>query len=110
MLFSFLLIIAATTSGHASPEGLSSGIRDIGIAVAIGVVIGLPAAYLTGRLKKGEPIQSEALGVVFLCAGTALWLDVSFLLAGIAAGATVVNVARHHARPFHVQWNLFPHR
>ena len=108
MLFSFLLIAAATTSGYASPEGLSSGVRDIGIAVSIGVVIGLPAAYLTGRLKTGEPIQSEALGVVFLCAGTALWLDVSFLLAGIAAGATVVNVARHHARPFHeiehVEW------
>jgi Kef-type K+ transport system membrane component KefB len=108
MLFSFLLIAAATTSGHASPEGLYSGLCDIGIAVAIGVVIGLPAAYLTGRLKDGEPIQSEALGVVFLCAGTALWLDVSFLLAGIAAGATVVNVARHHARPFHeiehVEW------
>ena len=99
MLFSFLLIAAATTSGNASPEGLYSGVRDIGIAVAIGVIIGLPAAYLTGRLKKGEPIQSEALGVVFLCAGTALWLDVSFLLAGIAAGATVVNFARHHARP-----------
>lgn len=108
MLFSFLLIAAATTSGNASPEGLYSGVRDIGIAVAIGVIIGLPAAYLTGRLKKGEPIQSEALGVVFLCAGTALWLDVSFLLAGIAAGATVVNFARHHARPFHeiehVEW------
>jgi len=108
MLFSFLLIAATATSGQVSPEVLYFGLRDIGSAVAIGVVIGLPAAYLTGRLKDGEPIQSEALGVVFLCAGTALWLDVSFLLAGIAAGATVVNVARHHARSFHeiehVEW------
>lgn len=108
MLFSFLLIAATATSGQVSPEVLYFGLRDIGSAVAIGVIIGLPAALLTGRLKDGEPIQSEALGVVFLCAGTALWLDVSFLLAGIAAGATVVNVARHHARPFHeiehVEW------
>ncbi|MGI9511798.1 MAG: cation:proton antiporter, partial [Anderseniella sp.] len=108
MLFSFLLIAAAANSGLASLELMHAGFRDIALAVAIGVGIGLPAAHLTGRLKDGEPIQSEALGVVFLCAGTALWLDVSFLLAGIAAGATVVNVAQHHARPFHeiehVEW------
>ena len=108
MLFSFLLIAAAANSGVANLELIYAGLRDIAVAVTIGVGIGLPAAYLTGRLKDGEPIQSEALGVVFLCAGTALWLDVSFLLAGIVAGATVVNVARHHARPFHeiehVEW------
>ena len=108
MLFSFLLVAAAGTSGQVTPEVWYGGLRDIGVAVAVGVGIGLPAAHLTGRLKDGEPIQSEALGVVFLCAGTALWLEVSFLLAGIAAGATVVNVARHHARPFHeiehVEW------
>lgn len=108
MLFSVLLIAAAANPGFGSLELLYAGLRDIAVAVTIGVGIGLPAAYLTGRLKDGEPIQSEALGVVFLCAGIALWLDVSFLLAGIAAGATVVNVARHHARPFHeiehVEW------
>ena len=98
MLFSFLLIVAAANSGPVNLELWFVGLRDIGVAIAIGVVIGLPAAHLTGRLKEGEPIQSEALGVVFLCAGTALWLDVSFLLTGIAAGATVVNLARHHAR------------
>ena len=71
MLFSLLLIAAAANSGQADQELFYVGLRDIGIAIAVGVVIGLPAAYLTGRLKKGEPIQSEALGVVFLCAGTA---------------------------------------
>jgi Kef-type K+ transport system membrane component KefB len=45
---------------------------------------------------------------VFLCAGLALWLEVSFLLAGMTAGMIVANLAAHHNRPFHeiehVEW------
>ncbi len=77
-------------------------------ALLLGLFIGIPAAYLTGRLKKGEPQQTEALGVVFLTAGLALWLDVSFLLAGMTAGMVIANFARHHGRAFHqiehLQW------
>ena len=44
----------------------------------------------------------------FLTAGLALWLDLSFLLSGIACGAMVVNTGRHHNRPFHevehIEW------
>ncbi len=45
---------------------------------------------------------------MFLTAGLAIWLDLSFLLAGIACGAMVVNTGRHHTRPFyeieHIEW------
>lgn len=74
----------------------------------IGLAVGLPAAFLTGRLDPGEPMQAEALGVVFLCAGLAIWMEVSFLLAGMTAGALVANLAKHHTRPFHeiehIEW------
>ena len=53
-------------------------------------------------------MQSEAIGVVFICAGLAIWLNVSFLLAAMVAGFIIVNFARHHRRPFHeiehVEW------
>jgi Kef-type K+ transport system membrane component KefB len=59
-------------------------------------------------LTKGEPLQTEALGIVFLCAGLALWLEVSFLIAGMTTGAIIVNFARHHSHAFHeikhIQW------
>jgi Kef-type K+ transport system membrane component KefB len=59
-------------------------------------------------LAKGEPLQTEVLGVVFLCAGLSLWLDVSFLISGMTAGAVIVNFAQHHSREFHeiehIQW------
>jgi Kef-type K+ transport system membrane component KefB len=69
-------------------------------AAGLGLVLGVPAAALTGRLKPGLPTQEEAYGVVLLCAGLCLWLEVSFLLAAIVLGATITNRGRHHERAF----------
>jgi Kef-type K+ transport system membrane component KefB len=82
--------------------------REIGVAVILGILIGLPAAYLTGRIKPGQPILIEALGIVFICGGLAIMLDVSFLIASIVMGAVIANLARHHEYPFHaiegIEW------
>ncbi|MDD3814206.1 MAG: cation:proton antiporter [Desulfocapsaceae bacterium] len=82
--------------------------KEIGGAVLLGVLIGLPAAYLTGRVKKGQPILTEALGMVFICGGLAIWLGVSFLIASMVMGTVIANVARHHDYPFHaiegIEW------
>lgn len=80
--------------------------KDILGAVAIGVIIGVPAAYLTGRIQSGRPMLFEALGIVFLCGGLALYFDVSFLLAAIVMGMVVVNLAEHHDYPFHEIENI----
>ena len=108
IFFSILLVAAKAYAGHGVAEALGHGAWELGGAVAVGAAVGLPAAFLTGRLREGEPMQSEALGVVFLCAGLALWLEVSFLLAGMVAGALVVNFAAHHNRAFHeiehIEW------
>lgn len=108
ILFSILLVIAKTIIGGDGISILFHGVREIGGALLVGLAVGLPAAFLTGRLREGEPVQTEALGVIFVCAGLAIWLNVSFLLAGIVAGAIVVNLAEHHKRAFHeiehVEW------
>lgn len=82
--------------------------REIGGAVMLGVFIGLPAAYLTGRIQQGQPILTEALGIVFVCGGLAIWLGVSFLIASMVMGAVIANVAKHHEYPFHaiegIEW------
>ena len=76
----------------------------------MGASIGLPLAWLTGRVRPGEPTLAEALGSVLLCTGLALALDVSYLLACVTLGAVVSNLARHHERPFHaieeIEWPL----
>lgn len=104
-LVAFSVVIALVSSGSGA---LVNASREIAGAILIGLLIGLPAALLTGRLQKGEPLQAEALGIVCICAGLALWFEVSFLLAGMTAGATIANLARHHKWAFHeienIQW------
>jgi Kef-type K+ transport system membrane component KefB len=108
ILFGVLLITAKAIMGDGGSNILTQSLWELGGAVAVGTAVGLPAAFLTGRLQPGEPIQAEAIGVVFLCAGLALWLEVSFLLSGMVAGALIVNLARHHKRTFHeierIEW------
>ncbi len=106
--FSLLLAWGQAILGQDPSHALQSGLLEIGGAVLVGLAVGLPAAYLTGRLEPGEPSQVEALGVVFLCGGLALAIHASFLLAAMIAGLLVANLARHHTRPFHeienVEW------
>jgi len=106
--FSLLLIAINLQAGDGAALVLQEGLRELGGTALLGVGLGVPAAYLTGRLRPGEPMQAEALGIVFLCAGLAIMLDLSFLLAGMIAGTTVANLARHHERAFHeierIEW------
>ncbi|MCK0097405.1 cation:proton antiporter [Yoonia sp. F2084L] len=106
--FSLVLVIVAQLQGHQDLVGLSHAAWEIGGAITLGLVIGGPAAMLTGRLRDGEPLQIEALSLVFLSAGLSLWLEVSFLITGIVVGAVIVNLATHHTKAFHeiehIQW------
>jgi Kef-type K+ transport system membrane component KefB len=109
ILFSVGMAIVASMNGLGEEvSSLLVATKEIGGAVILGVVIGLPAAYLTGRIKPGEPVLTEALGIVFVCGGLAIWLDVSFLIAAMVMGAVITNFARHHEYPFHaiegIEW------
>jgi len=98
IVFSFCLAFVHQSGEWVGP--VVSAFHDIGGAMLLGLFIGVPAAFLSGRLKPGEPLQIEALGIAFLTAGLALWLEVSFLIAGMTAGAIIANVARHHEYAF----------
>ncbi|MDP5349477.1 MAG: cation:proton antiporter [Paracoccaceae bacterium] len=107
--FSLALILAISLSGGGEQGNLlAEAGHEIFGAIGLGLAIGLPGAFLSGRISRGEPLQTEALALVFLTAGLSLWLGVSFLLAGMTVGAVIVNLARHHDRAFHeirhVQW------
>ncbi|MBW2004062.1 MAG: cation:proton antiporter [Deltaproteobacteria bacterium] len=109
IVFSFMLTAVHAFIGQSnSIAPLLNGAWELGGALLIGIVLGIPMAYLTGRIRPGEPTLVEALGVVFLCGGIAIWLKVSFLLASMVLGCVVANLARHHIRPFHaiegIEW------
>jgi Kef-type K+ transport system membrane component KefB len=104
-----LLLFGIGVAVVISIKGLDAGalpviiiMKEIGGAILLGVLLGLPAAYLTGRIRPGQPILTEALGIVFVCGGLAIMFDVSFLIASMTMGAVIANVAKHHEYPFHV--------
>lgn len=110
-IFSLLLAVVQALGGQGqdgAAEIMVSSVREIGGAILLGLALGLPMAYRTGRIRPGEPTQAEALGLVMLCAGLAVWADVSYILATMVLGAVVANVAKHHRRPFHaiegIEW------
>lgn len=103
LLFGFGVAIATATT---ETNAFMMVLREIGGGVVLGLLLGLPAAYLTGRLRQGQPILSEALGIVFVCGGLAIWLEVSFLIAAMVMGAVIANLAKHHEYPFHAIENI----
>lgn len=109
LLFSLLLALAnSLLGGGNSWTLLLAGGWEIAGAICLGLALGLPMAYLTGRLSPGTPTQAEALGMVLLCAGFSVATGVSFILSAMVMGAVVANLARHHEFPFHeiegIEW------
>ncbi len=109
LFFSFGITMIAflqQTSGFAAP--IMSAAWEIGGALLLGAAIGWPAAYLTGRIKPGRPMLTEALGLVFVCGGLAMWLEVSFLIASMMMATVIRSLAEHHEHAFHeienVEW------
>lgn len=102
ILFSLILGLAeAVSGGRFATTELLWGLWEIGGALLLGVALGFPMAWATGRLQPGEPAVLEAAGFVFLCGGLASLLDVSYLLACMMLGIVVANRAQHYTRPFH---------
>jgi Kef-type K+ transport system membrane component KefB len=108
-LIIFSVFLAGTTlltgTGNFA-DSLGFAVTDLGGSLFLGAALGIPAAYLTGRIRQGEPTLLEALGIVLLCGGLAQWLNVSYILSAIVTGAIVTNLAKHHTYPFHAISNI----
>lgn len=105
--FSVLLAVAGGLVGDGGPlTVLAQGGLELAGALALGLVLGLPTAFLTRHLRAGEPLEAEALGIVLICGGLALWLNVSFLLSVMVVGAVIVNLARENEEPFRLIENI----
>ena len=106
--FSLVLVLIEGLVGNGTGQVLTETLVEIAGSIALGLAIGLPAAVLTGRLSKGEPLRIEALGLVFITSGLSIWLGLSYLISGMTVGAVIVNLARHHTKAFHeiesIQW------
>ncbi|HJL19083.1 MAG TPA: cation:proton antiporter [Sandaracinaceae bacterium LLY-WYZ-13_1] len=102
ILFSVLLVAAHVGSGDGGAlEAVLHGAWEIAGAVLLGVGLGLPMAWLSGRVRGGHLTLVETLGFVLLAAGAAQLAGTSYLITSMVLGAVVANAARHHRRVFH---------
>ncbi len=102
VLFSVLFVIAQAVAGAgADTMQLLRGVWEVGGAVLLGAAIGLPMAWIAKRVRSGEPTLIEAAGFVFLAAGIATALEVSYLLTSMTVGSVLAWRAGDDARPFH---------
>lgn len=107
VLFAGGMAFATAFAGASGDEHfLLNALREVFGALLIGIVLGVPAAYLTGRVRPGQPVLTEAVGLVFLCGGIAIWAEASSLIAAMTLGAVIANLARHHEYPFHAIENV----
>lgn len=109
IVFSLSLVAAQMLLLGSFDSGLvMAGAWELGGAVLLGLALGVPMAFLSGRIRENQPILVEALGAVILCVGLALYLHVSYLLSCVVLGVVVTNLARHHEMPFHaiedIEW------
>jgi Kef-type K+ transport system membrane component KefB len=109
LIFVLMLTVAGIVSGEAAAgAGIVTSLVNIGSSVLLGVALGAPMAYLTGRIQRGEPMLAEALGFVLLGAGIAEWFGLLPILTAIVMGIMVASLASHHDRPFHaiegIEW------
>lgn len=101
LAFGFLFaIVEAIYLGAGVNSFLLNIFWELGGAILLGILLGIPMSWLSSRLHGGELTLVEALGMVLLCGGLAMWLQVSYLLSAVALGAMVANMSRHHERPF----------
>ena len=107
ILFSVgLAAMSSYVGATSSTDVVFSAIYQIGGAVLLGIVLGYPAAYLTGRIQAGQPTLVEALGLVLVCGGLSMLLDLPYLISVMVMGAMIANLASHHDYPFHEIENI----
>lgn len=109
LLFSLMMAAASAVNGDGSAAfNFVNGLHEIGGSLLLGALLGVPMAFLTGRIRPGEPTLAEAMGFVLICGGIATWLDLSPVLSAMVMGSAVASLASHHERPFHaiegVEW------
>lgn len=112
LLFSLLLVAATVLAGNGEAYlSLQQGVWEVFGAVMLGLLLGFPMAYISSHIYPGKATQAEVLGIVLVCSGAALYLEVSYILSAMVMGTIVANFSQdHQERPFEeveaIQWPL----
>ncbi len=112
-IMSFGVAMAAAGNLLASTEGsffstVFMSCREIILALLLGILTGLVIDVVLHRLKQRGEMLSAGLALLLLCGESASLLHLSPLLAGMAAGCTLINRDKRDVRLFRALHDFEP--
>ncbi len=103
MIFGFVIAFVQQISGSSSDAFslvIFHGLLSIGQSLLLGIVTGFILDLALKNLKGKSERMTGGLALLLLCSELATFLDLSSLLAGMAAGFVLVNRAERDVRLF----------
>jgi len=103
ILFGMMVTAAQVLLGTRGDAGIAQVLSPFSNAImslALGIAVGLACDYIVHRLTGKDEVLVVSLATVLLVGGLASAFGLSSLLAGVAAGFTIVNRDRRDVRAF----------
>ncbi|HIP82633.1 MAG TPA: hypothetical protein EYH36_01335 [Desulfocapsa sulfexigens] len=112
MIFGFVIAFVQQITGQSGDAFFHTvfidGFINIGQSLLLGIFTGLLLDLVLRNLKTREEMMTGGLALLLLCSELATYLDLSSLLAGMAAGFILVNKAERDVRIFRALNNFEP--
>jgi Kef-type K+ transport system membrane component KefB len=101
LIYAFsIAVVTVVLSGVFSVSNiLFIPLKDIGVALLIGAIIGFVFAFIFKRLIEREEIIALSLTAILITAGLSVLLDVSLILACMTMGMVIVNLYPQDNKP-----------
>lgn len=103
MIFGLMVSVAHQLIGQSAVPlyfSVISGVLEIAASLLLGIITGTCLIFVMARLKRPGEIMTAGLAVLLLCGELATYVNLSPLLAGMAAGFVLVNKAERDVRIF----------
>jgi len=104
MIFGFVIAFVQQITGQSGDAFFYAvfinGFANIGKSLLLGLFTGMLLDLVLSNLKSREEMMTGGLALLLLCSELATYLDLSSLLAGMAAGFILVNRAERDVRIF----------
>ena len=91
-----LLIAEASGASEGIRGALLAPIKEIGLSLVVGLVVGLLFYRMVRKLKSGRDILIVVFGVVLMCTGLSIRWHLSLILTNMVMGFVLAN-ARHES-------------